>query len=190
MHSNVTVIYDACVLYPAPLRDLLMRLALTDLYRARWTDMIHDEWIRNLIKQRPDLNIEHLERTRSLMNAHVRDSLITDFEYLIDSIALPDNHDRHVVAAAIHGDASLIVTFNLKDFPPNQLKRYSLTAQHPDDFIADLIDQHTEKVCEAAASHRLSLKNPAKTSDEYLDTLLRQGLIQTVAQLRKWKLAI
>ncbi|WP_423836730.1 hypothetical protein [Stutzerimonas stutzeri] len=39
MSSNFTVIYDACVLYPAPLRDLLMRLALTDLYRARWTDM-------------------------------------------------------------------------------------------------------------------------------------------------------
>lgn len=35
MSSNFTVIYDAYVLYPAPLRDLLMRLALTDLYRAR-----------------------------------------------------------------------------------------------------------------------------------------------------------
>jgi hypothetical protein len=46
MSSNFTVIYDACVLYPAPLRDLLMRLALTDLYRARWTDMTHDEWTR------------------------------------------------------------------------------------------------------------------------------------------------
>lgn len=48
MSSNFTVIYDACVLYPAPLRDLLMRLALADLYRARWTDMIHDEWTRNV----------------------------------------------------------------------------------------------------------------------------------------------
>jgi len=55
MSSNFTVIYDACVLYPAPLRDLLMRLALTDLYRARWTDMIHDEWTRNVLRQRPDL---------------------------------------------------------------------------------------------------------------------------------------
>ena len=60
MSSNFTVIYDACVLYPAPLRDLLMRLALTDLYRARWTDMIHDEWTRNVLKQRPDLKPEDL----------------------------------------------------------------------------------------------------------------------------------
>lgn len=60
MSSNFTVIYDACVLYPAPLRDFLMRLALTDLYRARWTDMIHDEWTRNVLKQRPDLKAEDL----------------------------------------------------------------------------------------------------------------------------------
>lgn len=121
MSSNFTVIYDACVLCPAPLRDLLMRLALTDLYRARWTDMIHDEWTRNVLRRRPDLKAEDLERTRSLMNAHVRDSLVTGFEHLIPSVELPDTDDRHVVAAAIHGGASVIVTFNLKDFPPDRL---------------------------------------------------------------------
>ena len=129
MSSNFTVIYDACVLYPAPLRDFLMRLALTDLYRARWTDMIHDEWTRNVLKQRPDLKAEDLERTRSLMNAHVRDSLVTGFEHLIPAVELPDADDRHVVAAAIHGGASLIVTFNLKDFPSERLKPYNLAAQ-------------------------------------------------------------
>ena len=190
MGSNFTVIYDACVLYPAPLRDLLMRLALTDLYRARWTDMIHDEWTRNVLKQRPDLKVEDLERTRSLMNAHVRDCLVTGFEHLIPSVELPDADDRHVLAAAIHGGASLIVTFNLKDFPPDQLKSYSLTAQHPDDFIVDLLDLQPAGVLSAAASHRLSLKNPPKTADEYLDTLLAQGLTQSVAVMRQWTVAI
>jgi len=94
MGSHFTVVYDACVLYPAPLRDFLMRLALTDLYRARWTEMIHDEWIRNVLRQRPDLKPEDLDRTRVLMNAHVRDSLVTGFEHLIPSIALPDADDR------------------------------------------------------------------------------------------------
>lgn len=75
MSSHFTVVYDACVLYPAPLRDFRMRLALTDLFRARWTDMIHDEWIRNVLAQRPELKPEDLERTGSLMNAHVRDCL-------------------------------------------------------------------------------------------------------------------
>ena len=97
---------------------------------------------------------------------------------------------RVMVAAAIHGSASLIVTFNLKDFPPERLKPYNLTAQHPDDFIFDLLDLHTARVCEAAANHRRSLKNPPKTADEYLDTLLKQGLMQTVGLLREWKVAI
>jgi len=101
MASHFTVVYDACVLYPAPLRDLLMHLALTDLYRARWSDAIHDEWIRNVLAKRDDLTLQQLERTRQLMNSHVRDSLVTGFEYLIPSIALPDPDDRHVVAAAI-----------------------------------------------------------------------------------------
>ncbi len=185
MSSNFTVIYDACVLYPAPLRDLLMRLALTDLYRARWTDMIHDEWTRSVRKQRPDLMAEDLERTRSLMNAHMRGSLVTGFEHLIPSIELPDADDRHVVAAAIHSGASLIVTFNRRDFPPEQLTRYNLVAQHPDDFIFDLLDLHAARVCEAVAKHRRSLRNPPNTIDEYLDTLLKQGLTQTVEPVEK-----
>lgn len=189
MSSHFTVIYDACVLYPAPLRDFLMHLALTDLYRARWTDMIHDEWTRNLLKQRQDLKPTDLDRTRSLMNANVRDSLVTGFEHLIPSVELPDVDDRHVVAAAIHGGANMIVTFNLKDFPREQLSRHNLTAQHPDDFIFDLLDLHPARVCEAAAKHRRSLRNPPKTADEYLDTLLRQGLTQTVGKLREWKIA-
>ena len=189
MSSNFTVIYDACVLYPAPLRDLLMRLALTDLYRARWTEMIHDEWTHAVLKNRPDLKAEDLDRTRSLMNAHVRDSLVTGFDHLIPSVDLPDPNDRHVVAAAIHSGASLIVTFNLKDFPLDRLKPYNLTAQHPDDFIVDLYDLRIAPVVNAAADHRQSLKNPLKTVDEYLDTLLKQGLTQTVGHLREWKMA-
>lgn len=188
--SHFTVVYDACVLYPAPLRDLLMRLALTDLYRARWTDRIHDEWMHSVLKQRPDLKREDLERTRELMNAHVRDCLVTGFEYLIPVVELPDPDDRHVVAAAIHAGADLIVTFNLQDFPAETLKRYRMCAQHPDDFVIDLLDLHPGRVCEALARHRRSLRNPPKTADEYLDTLLRQGLTQTVAALREWRMAI
>ena len=73
--THFTALYDACVLYPAPLRDLLMRLAMTDRFRAKWTHEIHEEWIRNVLEDRPDLTRAQLERTRDLMNAHVRDCL-------------------------------------------------------------------------------------------------------------------
>ena len=56
------VIYDACVLYPAPLRDLLLRLAAKGLVRARWTDRILDECFRNILINRPDLNESCLGR--------------------------------------------------------------------------------------------------------------------------------
>jgi hypothetical protein len=54
--ANFTAIYDACVLYPAPLRDFLMELALTDLFRARWSEDIQQEWMRNVLKNRFDLS--------------------------------------------------------------------------------------------------------------------------------------
>lgn len=118
------------------------------------------------------------------------DSVVAGFEYLIPSITLPDAEDRHVVAAAIHCGASLIVTFNLEDFPADALEPCNLAAQHPDDFIVDLLDLHPAGVLEAAASHRRSLKNPPKMADEYLDTLLAQGLTQSVAVLRQWAMAM
>ena len=190
MQSNFTVIYDACVLYPAPLRDLLMHLALTDLYRARWTDMIHDEWTQNLLQRRPDIRQEDLARTRRLMNNNVRDALISGFDHLIGAIQLPDPDDRHVLAAAIHGGCSAIITFNGKDFPEDVLEQYNLEAIDPDDFISDLLDLNAGKVLEAAANHRRSLKRPSMTADQYLDMLLRQKLTRTEAFLRPLKMAL
>lgn len=184
--ATFTALYDACVLYPAPLRDLLMQLALTDLFRARWTDQIHDEWIRNLLANRPDLTAEQLERTRTLMNAHVRDCLVTGYEPLIEGLALPDPDDRHVLAAAIRTRASVIVTFNLDDFPANVLEPLGVESQHPDEFITHLIDLNPAAVCAAAKRQRASLKNPPHTVEEFLTTLEKQRLPETVAHLREF----
>src|ERR1700722_6141619 len=100
-----TALYDACVLHPAPLRDLLLQLALSDLFRAKWSNAIHDEWIESVLERRPDLKREQLERTRALMNSHVRGCLVEGHEPLIKTLVLPDPDDRHVVAAAIHARA-------------------------------------------------------------------------------------
>lgn len=161
-----------------------MYLALTDMFRARWSDMIHNEWIRNLLANRPDLTQEQLTRTKDLMNANVRGCLVSGFEPLIEAVELPDSNDRHVVAAAIHTRAEAIVTFNLKDFPDNALDKFNLKAIHPDEFIMDLMDLHIGTVIEAARTHRQSLKNPPFTADDYLDCLLKQQLPQSVSRLR------
>lgn len=180
------MLYDSCVLYPAPLRDLLMHVAVTDLFRARWTDAIHEEWISNVLQNRPDLKLEQLLRTRDLMNAHVRDCVVTGYETLIESVNLPDPDDRHVLAAAIRAGADLIVTFNLKDFPEKDLRPYGIEAQHPDDFLSYQLDLAPNIVCAAAKRHRASLRNPPKALDDYLATLEAQGLVQTVSTLRNF----
>jgi predicted nucleic acid-binding protein len=184
--ANFTVIYDACVLYPAPLRDFLMWLAVTDLFKARWTNEIHDEWIRNVLKNRPDLSLKQLTKTKDLMNANVRDCLVTGYQELISGLSLRDRGDIHVLAAAIRCNADVILTFNLKDFPDNYLASYGIEAQHQDEFIRHLIDLNLEIVCQAAAQHRKSLINPVKTPNEYLATLLNQGLSQTHFELSKY----
>jgi hypothetical protein len=92
--ANFSAVYDACVPYPAPLRDLLLQLALTDLFRAHWTADIHKDWMRNVAADRPDIAAEQLERTRELMDAYVRDCLVEGYESLIPSLDLPDDDDR------------------------------------------------------------------------------------------------
>lgn len=185
--SRYTAIYDACVFYPAPLRDLLLELVMTDLFKARWSNRIHDEWIGNLLKNRPDLTLQQLERTRALINAHVRDCLVEGFEDLEDIISLPDPDDRHVVAAAIKGRADVIVTFNLRDFPASALEPWEIEAQHPDEFLTNLIDLAPDLVAAAARTCRLRLKKPPKTIDEYLDILARQGLPESTTMLRRMR---
>lgn len=184
--SSPIALFDASVLYPAPLRDFLMYLTLTDTFRAKWSEAIHQEWIEALLRNRPDLTRTRLERTRDLMNAHVLDAVVEGYEELVDQLSLPDPDDRHVLAAAIKGDCDLIVTFNLKDFPDEILATYKIKAQHPDTFVMNLIDIAPFQVIFAASEHRQSLKNPPKSITEYLTTLEQHGLTQTVANLRAY----
>lgn len=182
--KKIAAILDACVLYPAPLRDFLMHLAVLDTFQARWTEEIHDEWIRNVLANRPDLKPEQLERTRNLMNAHTLDAVVENYEHLIDSLELPDKNDRHVLAAAINSKSDLIVTFNLRDFPESRVSDYGIKAVHPDDFILKLIADDANPVYLAARSQWQSLKNPPKPLAGFLNILESNGLKHTTEQLR------
>ena len=184
--SNFAALFDACVLYSAPLSDFVMQLAQTGVFRAKWTEQIHQEWINALLENRSDLARSKLERRRDLMNKYAEGSLVTNYEELIPSLQLPDSGDRHVLAAAIRGRADVIVTNNLKHFPRNTLAKFGIEAQHPDQFFTHLLDLAPTAVCTAAKRQRASLNNPPKTVDEYLQTLEAVGLPQTVAGLRQF----
>ncbi|MFG2635624.1 PIN domain-containing protein [Streptomyces sp. NPDC048362] len=98
-------VYDANVLYPSTLRDVLIRVAQAGPVQAKWTDQILDETFRNLKEKRPDLDPSKLDRTRELMAGSIRDVLVKGYEPLIDVLELPDRDDCHVLAAAIRAKA-------------------------------------------------------------------------------------
>lgn len=128
--SHVTALLDANVLYPAPIRDILLQLTVEDLFRAKWTADIHREWIEALLRNEPHRDRVALERTRTLMDSVVRDALITAHEALIETLVLPDPDDRHVLAAVV-GRCDVTVTQNRQDFPEPVVKPYGIETQHP-----------------------------------------------------------
>ncbi|MFZ6711988.1 PIN domain-containing protein [Undibacterium sp. TC9W] len=178
-----TVVLDACVLYPASVRDILLSFAHAGLFRARWTNQIHDEWTRNLIKNRPEL-ADKVKLTVALMNETIDDCLIENYEYVIDSLNLPDANDRHVLAAAIVGHADAIVTFNLKDFPASTAATHGIEILHPDDFLVSQFELAPLKVVTAIKKARARLKNPEMSAKELIDKYESVGLTQFSSLLR------
>lgn len=161
-----------------------MTLAAEAVYRARWTAEIQEEWIRNLIEKRPDLNKEKLLHTASLMNAAVEDAIVRDYEYLIPTLELPDIDDRHVLAAAIVGHADAIVTFNLKDFPETMVSQHAIEILHPDDFLVAQYDLDKIAILSILKECRMKLRKPPKSAEDDIATLEQQGLPQTCQILR------
>lgn len=177
-------ILDACVLYPAPIRDLLLHLAEVELYQPKWTSIIQKEWVRNLLSNRNDLTQKQLDKTIAAMNLAFPDANVTHFESFIDALTLPDAKDRHVVAAAIKTKANVIVTINLKDFPADYLVQFNTEAQHPDEFISNLIYLNPKKAKQAFDNQVAALKKPPMSKEQVLESLRNCGLVKTVASLK------
>jgi predicted nucleic acid-binding protein len=177
-------LYDANVLYPSTIRDVLIRMAQMGLFQARWSAMILDEVFRNLKQNRPELDSTRLDRTRSLMIEAVPDCLVEGFEPLIEALVLPDADDRHVLAAAISGKAQLIVTANTKHFPSDELDKYGIEAKHPDAFLQDLIEFAGPQVYQAVTETAAACRNPPLTVSDIIDRLDRDGVPVSASLLR------
>lgn len=179
------VLFDACVLYPAPVRDLLLRIANAGIVRARWSDRILDECFKSIRRQRPELDPTSLERTRRLMCEAVPDCLVAGYEHLEKGLELPDPDDHHVLAAAIRANAQAIVTFNIRHFPDHVLARYDIETKHPDEFILDSIDIAPGAVIQCLTDQAAALRNPPISVVELLGTLRQAELVRSVARFRE-----
>jgi hypothetical protein len=128
-----------------------------------WSNSIHEEWMTNVLANRPDLSRAQLEATRSAMDRAFPAALVSGFESLIPSLNLPDTDDRHVLAAAVYAWAELIITVNLNDFPAAALRRHNIAAAHPDSFVDYLFDLDET---EAIGAICRNAQPPASAGDE------------------------
>ncbi|MCP3797726.1 PIN domain-containing protein [Allokutzneria sp. A3M-2-11 16] len=164
------VFLDACVLVPIRLADLLLRLAEAGTYRALWSNEVLDEVERNLPKlgvspEKAAIRIGHMRR-------EFPDAMITGYEDLVPAMT-NDHKDRHVLAAAIRGDAAVLVTANLADFPSSALAPYDIDAMHPDDFLLDQLDLHPISTLRCLLEQISAHRNPAVSADEFLTRFAR-----------------
>jgi predicted nucleic acid-binding protein len=187
--SSEVAVLDACVLYPPRLRDLLMWLAVHGLYEPKWTTEIHEEWIENVLEadakknNPPRFKRENLEKTRNDMNRAIPRALIKDYAHWIPTLTLPDEDDKHVLAAAIEANASLIVTENIKDFPATALAPYGIKAIRPDKFLAELYDANPDLFMQAVSAMLSAKKTPPVTLEELCGHFKKSGLNALVTRL-------
>lgn len=178
-------VYDACVLYPFHLRNVLIQCAFDGLVAARWTDDIHAEWIRNLAANSPGTPVARFETTRDMMKAVLPDANVANHRSLIPSLSLPDPDDRHVLAAAIAGGAETIVTWNLKDFPAPQIAPHGIAAVSPDAFLSALHRAYPKALLSSIARARENLRRTTPSVTEFVDALECHGLVAFTSILRR-----
>lgn len=182
----LVALLDASVLFPALLRDTLLRVAACGLYRPLWSEDIFAELRRALLStyrdQPPDV-----DRLLERMGNAFPDSMVEGYESLIPTLALPDPEDRHVVAAALRGGAAVIVTANLDDFSDDVLMPLGLEAQSPDAFLLERLDEDPDGVLEALQDQVGGYSSPPQAIPELLDVLAaRHGLVDFVANARRY----
>lgn len=131
--------------------------------------------MRNLAANTPGLSNDRLEATRDRMNAALPEAVVADYRPLIADLTLLNPDDRHVLAAAISAKASVIVTWNLKDFPAGNLLAHGVTSKSPNDFLIDLHGAFPEALISSVRYARLNLRKTIPSVDAFVDAL-HQGV--------------
>ncbi len=180
-----SALFDSNVLYSIPVTDIVLELASTGLYRARWSDDIHKEWTQSVQADRPDLSLEVILRRQEQMDRALPQALVTGYEGIVEGLELPDPDDRHVLAAAIVGRCDVIVTFNLSHFPEEALAPYGIEAQHPDTFLNHQRSLNEPLFLACIKTIRARLSKPRYDADAYIDRLRKCQLPLLASELEK-----
>lgn len=182
IHSvRFKAVLDTNVIFPVVIRDLLFWFAYYELYTPKWSSNIFDEWKDVMIRK--GVPEEEAEKRVSVANKAFPDALVLNYDSLIDKLDLPDQNDRHVLAAAIKTNANIIVTNNLIDFPDFYLNTFGLKAKSADDFLTDIIDLNHRIALRAFKDLVLNKKNPEMDEYQVLESFRINGLVETANYL-------
>lgn len=179
-------VLDANVLHSYPLTLLLLELAVARLFLPVWSEDIHVEWIRSVVRARPTISMEQLGRRRRAMDAALPQANVSGYRSLIPSLSLPDPDDRHVLAVAVRAEAKWIVTFNLRDFPEEALAPFHIIALHPDEFICDLLTTRSEIAKSVIGEMLERHQKPPGSFQGLAETLEKLGLPRSGRAMSKW----
>ncbi len=171
--SSIGALLDACVLFPAVLRDTLFRAAQAGLYHMYLTDEIMEEVRRNLVKK-GECDEEQAQRLSSTIKSYFARNFVEQKYAQIVLSMINHEGDRHVLAAAVVSGTQIIVTFNLRHFPKVALDPYQIEAMHPDEFLRDLLDINESMIRRILVHQAQALHNPPMTLEELLDILAKQ----------------
>jgi predicted nucleic acid-binding protein len=180
--ARFTAFLDTCTLFPAYLCDTLLRLAEAGAYRPLWSVGVLEELERNLAERGlPSGAITH---RISEMRRSFPDAEVSGYDMLIDAMTC-DPKDRHVLAAAVHGDAGVLVTYNIGDFPAKSAQTYDITVVHPDDFLLDQLDLYPGITVAALRAQAGSYRSPAMTIEDLLGRLTAAGIPRFASEARR-----
>jgi len=154
-----TALLDTCVLYPLSTRDLLLRGAERYLYQVRWSASIIEEVRRNLIEDQRCTEEQARHLVSQMMEAFP-EANVTENDTLTEAMT-NDEADRHVLAAAITAGADVIVTDNVRHFPPAACDQYGVDVQTPDEFLSYSLDLAPEVMGDIFLQQVRDLERPA-----------------------------
>lgn len=167
------VFLDTCTLFGSGLSTLFLNLAERGTYRPLWSRGVLEELERTLMSQARLTSGQARRRIDAMVDCFI-DAEVRGYEDLVEVMRC-DPEDRHVLAAAVRGDAALIVTFNLRHFPEEALAGYDLVARHPDDFLLDQLDLHPGETIAACSEQLEAYEHPPLTRSELVALYRRAG---------------
>ena len=152
------------------LRDFLVRAQIAEIYDALWSHQILDEFAMSLKRRRPDLDPNRIDRTRALLIEQFPQAMVRDYEHLIPTMR-NDVDDRHVLAAAVKGNANVLVTFNVKHFPTYACEPFKIEVLTPDQFLSSLWQTDSKKMANVLVLQAADLSRPPKTPVQLVEGL-------------------